>query len=129
MKVNKEQLKSRIMMELMKHVGKNNIISMSELHLRVFGEVANNIINDTRQIRKIVEELRREGLPICSLKGKNNAGYYIASAGSELKDYCDRIRRQALRQLAIEAKLRKMTLPQLLGEIRLNLESVEVADE
>ena len=44
-------------------------------------------------------------------------------AGSELDDYCTRMYHlPALRKLKMEAILRKVTLPELIGQMAMNLE-------
>ena len=115
------ELKYKLMFVLSKHVGKNNPISMEQLYKEVFGEEPYDKVNATRKIRALVEKCRREGVPISSSQEKHGGGYYLVSGASDLEDYCKRLRRQALRKLALEAKLRKMTLPQLIQRISLNL--------
>jgi hypothetical protein len=127
MSKNISETKYHLMAVLSRHVGRANAIGMEELFREVFGEIPKNKINDTRRIRKLVEDMRREGLPICAVTDNDNSGYYLAAAGSELKDFCNRIRKRALKLLAMEAKLRKQTLPKLLGEIALTLEGEEMS--
>jgi hypothetical protein len=114
------------MYELSARVGKTNAISMVELYRRVFGREPRNKINDTRQLRRLIEDMRNEGSPICSSKTPEGGGYYLAAAGSELNDYCKKVRKQALKALAMEAGLRKITLPKLINEISINLEGVDI---
>lgn len=118
----KDQYKSRLLMLLPQHIGKSRSIGMGELYESVFCEAYNHRINDTRRIRKIITELRREGVPICSAAARVGGGYYLASAGSELADFCEKLRRQALRKLAMEANIRKIGLAELVGQLRLDLE-------
>jgi hypothetical protein len=65
--------------------------------------------------------LRKEGLPICSVADQNGGGYYLASASSDAEDYLRRLRHQALKKLAMEARIRKVALPELLGQISVAL--------
>lgn len=99
------------------HTGEGNAISMSDLYIRVFERNFSNKINDTRPLRGVIKSLRRDGVPVCA----SDAGYFIAADGSELSDYCSRIRHRALSMLSREAKLRKTTLPELLGQIQMTL--------
>ncbi len=78
-------------------------------------------INGTRALRAIITRLRRQGPPICSQSRTAGGGYYLAAAGSELEDYCERLRKKALKGLCIEALLRQTTLPELLGQIILSV--------
>jgi hypothetical protein len=95
---------------------------MGELYEEVFEKTYEQRINDTRALRKLITRLRREGTPICSVTGTQGGGYFIASAGSELDDYCKRLRKKALKGLQQEAILRRTTLGQLIGQMALNLE-------
>jgi hypothetical protein len=121
-----DQEKQSYITKLMKimtgHVGKSNRIGMGELYEQVFGESYQHRINDTRRIRKLIEELRQDGVGICSIVSKEGGGYFISSGGSEMNDYCKKLRSRALKLLAKEAKLRKMTMPELVGQVQLALE-------
>jgi hypothetical protein len=44
----------------------------------------------------------------------------LAASGSELEAYLDRQRRRALKILAKEARIRRMELPALLGQLALD---------
>ncbi len=121
----KQMARSRLLMLMPRHIGRSKSIGMGELYERVFGESYDHRINDTKRLRKIVTELRNEGVPICSTSDRFGGGYYLASAGSELADFCEKLREQALRKLAMEAKIRKISLPELIGQLRLDLEMFE----
>ncbi len=114
-------VRERLLMVLVNHVGRSQAIGMGELFEAVYGEEWSNRINDTRRLRREITALRAEGMRICSTTGMEGGGYYLASAGSELEDYCKRLRKQGLKKLAQEAKLRKIGLPELLGQIRMNM--------
>jgi hypothetical protein len=113
----REALKGRVMMELARHIGRSNAIGMGELYQMIYGEPYENRINDTRPLRKVITELRREGSPICSLCCALAPGYYLASVGSELNGYLERLRKQAIKKLSQEAKIRRVSLPALLGQL------------
>jgi len=117
----KTELKNRLLATLARHIGKNKAIGMAALYEEVWGRPWRDKINDTRELRKLITELRNEGVPICSVTTKEGGGYYLASAGSELEAYCSKLRTSALKKLALEAKLRNMTLPELLGQLTLSL--------
>lgn len=120
----KESRKLRLMSELSGRTGKSKAVDMGELYERVFGEpYSSNKINGTRKLRQLITELRKEGVPICSVSTKDGGGYYLASAGSDLEDYCSRIRSRALKLLKMESDLRKVALPSLLHQIQLNLDA------
>lgn len=121
----KAAAKNRLLMLLPQHIGKSRAIGMGELYEEVFGSQWTNRINETRRLRHLVTELRREGVPVCSSAARTGGGYYLASAGSELADYCAKLRRQGLRKLRLEANIRKISLAELVGQLRLDLETME----
>lgn len=114
-------IKDRLKTVLMQHVGASRKIGMGELYERVFCEGYQHRINDTRVLRKLITELRHEGIAICSKKSRSGGGYWLASAGSELDDYCEDLKVEALKKLAIVSKLRRTTLPALIGQMQMNL--------
>lgn len=126
----KESQKYRLLQAMSGAVGKSRAVGMERLHQAVFGKPLADKINGTRRLRTLVTELRRDGVPICSVSNASGGGYYLASASSDLEDYCRRIRGQALKKLRMEANLRKMALPTLLHQIQLNLDmdSTEVTN-
>jgi len=119
--MSKEEATSRLLMILSRHVGKEHAVDMERLYERVFGEKVAQKINHTRKLRTLVTVLRNQGIPIGSTSAQTGGGYYLVRAGSELNDYCNRLRRRALNALVMEARLRKIALPELLGQMRLNL--------
>lgn len=116
------ELRARLMEVLSEHIGRENAIGMGELYEKVYGEPWSHRINDTRAIRYLVTDLRRRGVRICSTAVKEGGGYYLASARSELKDYVDRLKQQALKKLRQAAEIEKVSLPDLLGQMQLNLQ-------
>jgi len=94
---------------------------MGELNEMVYREAWKNRINDTRRLRKILTDLRRDGVPICSSPTKDGGGYYLAAAGSELEEFLTRIHRRALRALSMESRIRKTSLAEMLGQMSLHL--------
>ncbi len=117
-----ERLKTPTLAELTNHIGEFNAIGMAELYKAVTGESWDNRINDTRAIRRVITALRREGVPICSSAAQNGGGYYLAAAGSELRGYLRRQKLRALKILARNAKIQKTSLPNYLGQLRLEME-------
>lgn len=117
-----EQRKGLLKDEMMDHIGRQNAIGMAELYEIICGREWTNRINDTREIRKLITALRNEGRPICSISNRNGGGYYLAAAGSELEEYLKNNERRALRILARNSKIKKVALPEYLGQVRLALE-------
>jgi hypothetical protein len=115
--MDREVAKSRLLAVLTRHVGKQNAVSMVALHEAVFGQRVGDKINDSRALRELVDELQFEGSPVCSCQ----KGYFLAAAGSELDTFLGNLDRAGLRKLAKAAKIRKITLPEYLGQMRLRL--------
>jgi hypothetical protein len=121
----RDEARARLLAELSRHVGDGEAIGMGELFQAVFQTPWRNRINDTRALRAIVTELREDGVAICS----DDRGYWLAAAGAELEDYCRRLRASALRKLRQEARLRRLALPQLMGQMALELGAEGPANE
>jgi len=120
--------RARLLTELSRHVGEINAIGMAELFETVFGESWRNRINDTRKLRSLVTLLRREGVPICSVSSRSGGGYYLAAAGSELRGYTERDKRRALGILYRVSLIEKISLPELLGQMRLRMEGSDAKE-
>ena len=113
--------KTRILMIMSGHVGQGKRIGMGELYERVFEETYDHRINDTRRLRKLITELRRDGVAICSVASKNGGGYWLASAGSELETYCKNLRIRAIKILGMESRIRKISMSEMMGQMALGL--------
>lgn len=118
-----ERQKSRLLMALAGHTGRSRIIGMGELYEQVFGRRYSHRINDTKQLRNLITDLRREGTPICSDSSSSGGGYFIASTSGELNAYLERDKRRALNILAKCAAMKKTSLPEYLGQVQLELEA------
>ena len=115
--------KSRLLSILFFHQGEDHAIDMGELYRRVFLEEYTNKINGTRALRRLITELRKEGNPIGSVSKKNAGGYYMITRPGEMEAFLRKLHEQAIKKLALEAKLRKITLPDLLGQMHMELRS------
>ena len=69
-----------------------------------------------RQVRHLVTEAREDGVAIC---GHPASGYFIAANAQELEETCAFLRSRAMHSLVLESKLRHVTLPDLIGQLRL----------
>ena len=97
------------------------IIGMDELYERVWGRPVEHRINDTRDLRSTIARLRRLGWPICSSSSRRAPGYYLARHGEELESFCRRLEARGLKSLAQAAALRRLGLPELLGQLALEV--------
>ena len=121
-KFTKEQLeaaRTRLYALMMQHIGPDRKIGMGELYETTFGRSYNNRINDTRLLRRFVTEMRAEGMPVLS----DGAGYWLSASASELNGYCDRSKKRALAMLARVSRMKKVSLPEYLGQMQLELEA------
>jgi 16S rRNA G527 N7-methylase RsmG len=69
----------------------------------------------------LINHLRNEGVVICSTPASDNGGYYLAAAGSEAQMYLRRLERRALKMLWKISRIRKVSLPELLGQMRFHM--------
>jgi hypothetical protein len=120
--------RARLLTELSRHVGEVNAIGMAELHEAVFGGTWHHRINDTKKLRELITAMRNEGVPICSVPSSCGGGYYLASAGSELRGYTERDKKRALRILSRVSRIEKISLPELLGQMRLRMEGCDAKE-
>jgi hypothetical protein len=104
------------------HEGRDNAISGAELFSRVYQRPAKNAINDTRELRLLIEGLRRRGFPICSASNRYHPGYFWAADERELLDFCQIHEDRGIFSLSLVAALRRLAVPEYLGQLRLRLE-------
>lgn len=90
------------------HIGKGNGIGVKQLAQQL------GIVE--RRARKIISDLRQEGHAVC---GTPADGYYIAATADELERTCAFLHRRALHSLTLEARLKKIPLADLLGQLHL----------
>lgn len=90
------------------HIGKANAISGEDL-ARLIGV-------DPRKLRYMTVSVIEEGIALCSHPAN---GYWIAENAAELEACCQFHRSRALHELSKEAKLRKMPMQDLLGQLHL----------
>mgnify|MGYP001570962665 FL=1 len=98
----------RILVALTCRIGKDRGISVKGLAF------CNGICE--RHVRRYISQLRGEGYAIC---GTPETGYYMAQTAEELEQTCQFLRSRAMHSLVLESKLRKIPLPDLLGQLHL----------
>ncbi len=107
--------KDAVLSALSRHLGKDNGVSANALVIEICGLYATTATE--RQLRKLIEVLRREGHHIC---GHPAEGYYIAANEAELLRTCSFLHDRAMTTLAQVAAMRRVSLPDLRGQLRLN---------
>lgn len=98
--------KSRVLSVLQRHIGRGHGISVKQL--------AQQTELPPRTLRTQISDLRDDGIAIC---GTPRDGYYIAETAEELEDTCTFLHNRAMHSLALEAKLKRIPLPDLLGQL------------
>jgi len=120
-KILKTEAMSRLLAILTRHIGIEKAIGMGELYTRVYGKPWLHRINDTRDLRHVITELRNKGVLIGETRSQTGGGYYLARSAHELKMFFDRRKHEAVKKLAMIANMQKIGLPELLGQMQLNL--------
>lgn len=115
------EYRQRLLSALTSHIGAHNAIGMTALYSAVYDRPWSDRVNGTRLIRRLVTAMRMDGVPICSVTSAPG-GYYLPAAGSEAADYMRRYEAKALRILRTLAKMKKTSLPNYLGQLRLDME-------
>ena len=100
------QTNDQLVTLLSRHIGKGNGIGVKD--------IARQIGVNERHVRTMVSDLRDEGLAVC---GTPRHGYYIAATPEELEETCAFLRRRAMHSLSLESRLRRIPLPDLLGQL------------
>lgn len=96
------------------HIGEGKGISASQLVEEIAGIFVEDA--DPRRLRRVIEELRREGHPIC---GTPETGYYVAADDAELDRACGFLYERAMTSLSQVAAMKRVTLPDLRGQLNL----------
>jgi len=99
---------SKFITVMQNHIGRD---------LGIRGEdLADALNTTTRELRTLTDLVIDEGILLCS---HPSYGYWIALNAEELEATCQFHRSRALHELAKEAKLRKIGLADLLGQLHL----------
>lgn len=71
-----------------------------------------------RELRKLISDCRyAHGMAIC---GHPKTGYFIALTADELDLCCKFLQRRALHSLSLLCRMRKVSMPDLVGQLKLN---------
>lgn len=70
-----------------------------------------------RRLRALIGELREEGIAICATP---ETGYFMAVTPEELQESCKFLHDRALRSLLLASRMQRISLPDLLGQLKLN---------
>lgn len=102
---------------LQNHIGQANGVHVEELAAEALG-ISIMLVDAAheREVRETVAALRSQGHHICALP---NSGYYIAANEQELNATCEFLYDRALTSLAQVAAMKRVSLPDLRGQLRL----------
>ncbi len=103
-----------VLAALVHHTGEANGITARDLTLEVAGIFATTA--DERRLRTVIEQLRRDGHPIC---GHPATGYFHASSEAELLRTCEFLYSRAMTSMAQIAAMRRVSIPDFRGQLRL----------
>jgi len=122
-KITDAEAKMRLLTILTRHVGREKAIDMGELFTRVFERSWRNKHGDSRILRRLIHELRMNGALIGSSRSANGGGYYQARSTSEIADFLDGQKSEAIRKLVLVAAMKKIGLPELMGQMAMSLKA------
>ena len=80
-------------------------------------ELAAELAIPPRHLRTLVSACREEGIAIC---GHPSSGYFMATTPEELQQTCAFLEHRALHSLRKLSRMKKVSLPTLLGQLMLN---------
>jgi biotin operon repressor len=72
---------------------------------------------NVRQLRTLISSLREEGIATCATP---ETGYYLAVTPEELQESCKFLHDRAMSSLMLASRMQKISLPDLLGQLKLN---------
>lgn len=77
-----------------------------------------------RTLRSAISALREAGIAVV---GTPDTGYYLAQNPEELNECCAFLRARAMHSLVIEARLKQLSMPELMGQIALDMNLTHTA--
>lgn len=95
------------------HIGEAAGVRACDLVRQICGKTSNSA---ERQLRALIEEMRRAGQHIC---GHPNTGYYMAANQEELQRTVQFLYARAMTGLTQAAAMQNVSLPDLAGQLRL----------
>jgi len=106
---------AQVLTELSHHIGQAEGIHVRDLVARITGQRVESEQLE-RRVRQIVTELRMDGVHVC---GHPSAGYYMAATPEELEHTLQFLRSRAMSSLALESRMRRISMPELIGQLTL----------
>jgi hypothetical protein len=101
--------KDHVLAELQLHNGRDEGIHINDLVARITNSLLCGAAEE-RKVRKLIEELRTEGYPICALP---DTGYFIAASPRDLNETCAFLLSRADTTVQQVAAMKKRVAPDL----------------
>lgn len=70
-----------------------------------------------RRLRQLISAAREDGIALC---GKPSTGYFMPLTPEELAESCAFLEHRALKSLRLLSRMKKVSMPALLGQLNLN---------
>lgn len=103
-----------VLAALVRRVGPANGASVRQLASEILGTPSG--AGDERLLRKVVEQLRSEGHPVCATPEE---GYHHAANAEDLQRTCVYLTRRAVTTLRQVAAMKRIALPDFFGQLGL----------
>ncbi|WP_275100114.1 hypothetical protein [Sedimenticola hydrogenitrophicus] len=107
--------KGDVLQALARHIGAHQGITARDLVIEISGQ-SDPHRGDQRRLRQLITELRMEGHHVCA---HPSTGYFIARDEAELNRTCAYLEERAMASLAQVSRMKRTSLPDLLGQLRL----------
>ena len=108
--------RNSVLAALSQHIGKAHGIKGTDLVSQITWNTSTPA--ECRHLRHVIEELRNEGQHICGLPGH---GYFIAANEEELNQTCNFLLGRSMTTLVQISKMKKVSLPDLRGQLGLKI--------
>lgn len=101
--------KTELLNALSRHQGREHGIGAKAL--------AEQLDMPPRRLRTLISECREEGIAIC---GHPSTGYFMAVTAEELGQTCRFLEHRAMHSLRKLSRMKRVSLPDLMGQLMLN---------
>lgn len=99
---------------LRNHIGRERGTTASALLVREIRGATSP--GDERHLRTLIVDLRNCGHHVC---GHPSTGYFLAATAEEMEEICQFLRNRAMTSLVQESRMRGVSIPDLIGQMRL----------
>jgi hypothetical protein len=116
---------SEIMGILSHHVGKARAIGMGELYTKIYKKEWRHRINDTRDLRQDITDMRDAGRRICATADAVGGGYYLPASDSEWDAFRGREIGQAARRIKRIRNMYRISIEETMRQVQIVLEGAK----